>query len=90
MNSGKVDQSYRDDLKETNKKLAELLSKVESCKLTGPNMFDTSQTEDLSWMETEGKLQSVKTTTESRNNANKIRVIQVVSIVQLQIPMKEA
>ena len=34
-------------------------------------MFDTSQTEDLSWMETEGKLQSVKTTTESRNNANK-------------------
>nr|WP_288753106.1 vWA domain-containing protein [uncultured Anaerostipes sp.] len=71
MNSGKVDQSYRDDLKETNKKLAELLSKVESCKLTGPNMFDTSQTEDLSWMETEGKLQSVKTTTESSNNANK-------------------
>ena len=71
MNSGKVDQSYRDDLKETNKKLAKLLSKVESCKLTGPNMFDVSQTENLSWMEKEGDLQSVKNTTESRNNTNK-------------------
>lgn len=71
MNSGKVDQSYRDDLKETNKKLAKLLSKVESCKLTGPNMFDASQPEDLSWMEKEGELQSVKNTTESRNNTKK-------------------
>ena len=71
MNSGKVDQSYRDDLKGTNKKLAKLLSKVESCKLTGPNMFDASQTEDLSWMEKEGEIQSVKNTTESRNNTKK-------------------
>lgn len=71
MNSGKVDQSYRDDLKGTNKKLAKLLSKVESCKLTGPNMFDASQTEDLSWMEKEGELQSIKNTTESRNNTKK-------------------
>lgn len=56
----KVDLMYREDLKEKNKEIANLLSRVESCKITGPNMFDTFQIEDLHWMKKEARRKTVK------------------------------
>lgn len=71
MESGKVDESYRKELETDNKKLARLLYKVEGCKITGPDMFDIEQTEDLTWMENRGESQSVRDTDTTENYNNK-------------------
>lgn len=71
MESGKVDESYRKELETDNKKLAKLLYKVEGCKITGPDMFDIEQTEDLTWMENRGESQSVRDTDTTENYNNK-------------------
>lgn len=49
--SGYLENSYATEMKEKNRNIAFLLNKVENCKITGVNVFETEYRDDLSWLE---------------------------------------
>lgn len=48
--SGSLDESYTNRMKELNQDIALLLNKTENCKITGVNMYSAEYKDDLSWI----------------------------------------